>query len=104
MHASTQLGGDDVTHTDSDPLGLRDQAVVRFTVPLPLDTAIALYHYCLRSGADEAKLPVAAARIVTAFLDRDEAFKRWRDEHGETLPAALPRRRIRPARAGARRA
>jgi hypothetical protein len=93
-----------VTTPDSDPLALRDQPVVRVTVPLPADTALALYHYCIRSGADETKLAVAAARIVAAFLDRDTAFRRWRDERLETLPTALPGRPGKRARDEARRA
>ena len=89
-----------MTKPDADPLALRDQPVVRLAVALPLDTALALYHYCLRSGADEAKLPVAAARIVAAFLDRDAGFKRWRHERRDSLPTAVPGQRRRPVRAG----
>ncbi len=92
-----------MTNASSDPLALCDQPVFRLALALPADTALALYHYCLRSGADDAKLPVAAARIVAAFLDRDLPFKRWRDERRETLPTSIPGR-DRAARKGARRA
>ena len=85
---------------DADPLALRDRPVVRLAVVLPADTALALYHYCLRSGADESKLPVATARIVAAFLERDADFKQWRDERRHTLPTSIPRRHKQPAAAG----
>ena len=88
----------------SDPLALRDQPVVRLALTLPADTALALYHYCLRSGTDEAKLPVAAARIVTVFLERDLPFKRWCDERRDALPTCIPARHADAARTSARRA
>lgn len=93
-----------MTISESDPLALRDQPTFRMALVLPTDTALALYHYCLRSGADVSKLSVAAARIVALFLDRDVPFKRWRNEHTATLPEALPDKTDRPARRGARRA
>jgi hypothetical protein len=89
-----------VTTPDADPLALRDQPVVHLAVPLPADVALTLYHFCLRSGADESKLPVAAARIVAAFLDHDDAFKSWRNERQSTLPSAIPTERRRPGRSG----
>ena len=69
---------------DADPLALRDRPVVRLAVVLPADTALALYHYCLRSGADEAKLPVAVVKTDNV-LPKDEfttekVDRRRRDE------------------------
>lgn len=75
-----------------DPLALRDEPTERLTVTLPRSTVVALHHYCLRSGADAGKIPVAAARIIDAFLERDTAFKRWRADQGDKLPATLPAR------------
>lgn len=89
-----------MTLPDADPLALRDQPVVRLIVILPADTALALYHYCLRSGTDESKLAVASARIVAAFLERDADFTQWRDERRDTLPTSIPRRHKKPATAG----
>jgi len=75
-----------------DPLALRAEPVERLTISLPQSALLALYHYCLRSDADASKIPVAAARIVAAFLDRDVDFKRWRQAQGDALPASIPRR------------
>ncbi len=90
--------------SEFDPFALRDQPVVRLTVQLPADTALAVYHYCIRSGADESKMPVALVRIAAAFLERDAGFRRWRASQAEALPQAVPVRRARRARAGGRRA
>ncbi len=84
-----------------DPFRLQREVTTRLTLTLTESTHLALYHFCLSRDADAAKMPRAAARIVSSFLARDAALRRWCAAQGRALPTCVPSR---ATKRGARRA